>query len=326
MSKLLDNLDKRILLELECQTRVPYSIIAKRIGISKQVLGKRIERLKKEGILLGFWTVMDYHRLGYECATLCLKLNIDPSALASKINSLCKMSNIGWLATCYGKWDLILAIFHESFYELNEDLIKIFKIFKNNLVEYSLFENVENYSFSFRMFFPEKTNLPTFHSGLGEKLQLSPLENRIIQALSKDARGNLVDLSEKVHTSIPTIKKHISGFIKDKIILGFRPNLSFSKLGFTWNTVSFKIDKTQENKIINYFKNCPNITFISRCVGDFMNVDLLSERPEDFNRLINKFRTDMPHIIKSFETSIIIETKINFNFLPRKIKIKAAQK
>jgi DNA-binding Lrp family transcriptional regulator len=56
MSKKLDLLDRKILYELDFNSRIPLSILARKLNISKQVAKYRIDSLVKRDIIKGFYT------------------------------------------------------------------------------------------------------------------------------------------------------------------------------------------------------------------------------------------------------------------------------
>ena len=58
--------DRKILRELFDNARTPYSIIAKRVGLSKEVVNYRVKKLIERGILIRFNTVIDVNRLGWQ--------------------------------------------------------------------------------------------------------------------------------------------------------------------------------------------------------------------------------------------------------------------
>jgi DNA-binding Lrp family transcriptional regulator len=62
----LDDLDKRIILQLCTSSQGSYRQIAKRLGIHPTTLIQRVKRLEELGILKGYRAQVDYLKLGYE--------------------------------------------------------------------------------------------------------------------------------------------------------------------------------------------------------------------------------------------------------------------
>ena len=63
MSIKLDIKDKKILYELDMDARQSISSIAKRVGLSKEVVNYRIRRMEKEGLIDGYYAIIEYSKL-----------------------------------------------------------------------------------------------------------------------------------------------------------------------------------------------------------------------------------------------------------------------
>ena len=63
--KCLDEKDRKILLELDKNSRQTDSEIAKKVRLSKQITNYRIQNLKKKKIISNFYTVVNAGNLGF---------------------------------------------------------------------------------------------------------------------------------------------------------------------------------------------------------------------------------------------------------------------
>ena len=77
-SERLDEIDKKILEMLLMDSRTPLSHISKEVGISSPAIRERINKLKDEGIIKGFSTIIDYKKLGLSL-TAFIGLSMDDS-------------------------------------------------------------------------------------------------------------------------------------------------------------------------------------------------------------------------------------------------------
>ena len=74
----LDVKDKKLLYQLDINSRQTNSEIAKKVGLSKQVVGFRIKRLIKEKLITSFYTIIDISKLGFTVHKNFLRLqNLD---------------------------------------------------------------------------------------------------------------------------------------------------------------------------------------------------------------------------------------------------------
>ncbi|MBI2143762.1 AsnC family transcriptional regulator, partial [Candidatus Woesearchaeota archaeon] len=60
----MDAKDRKILSELDMDARQPLSAIAKKVGLSREVVNYRIRQLERRNIVKGYYTVLDTAKLG----------------------------------------------------------------------------------------------------------------------------------------------------------------------------------------------------------------------------------------------------------------------
>jgi len=63
--KNLDLKDRKILYELDLDSRQSFRSIGKKVGLSKDTVASRIKSLVEEGIIQNFYAVIDAYKLGY---------------------------------------------------------------------------------------------------------------------------------------------------------------------------------------------------------------------------------------------------------------------
>ena len=63
-SRVLDQIDKRILLELMSNGRISNADLAERVGLSASPCWQRVRRLEQDGFILGYATVLNQMLLG----------------------------------------------------------------------------------------------------------------------------------------------------------------------------------------------------------------------------------------------------------------------
>ena len=61
----IDLKDRRILYELDYNSRESLTQIGKKVGLKKDVVSYRIKKLQDEGVIQCFYTVIDAYKLGY---------------------------------------------------------------------------------------------------------------------------------------------------------------------------------------------------------------------------------------------------------------------
>ena len=105
----IDNFDLKILSELEKDSRQPLSNIGKKIRTSQQVMSYRLLSLEKNKVILGYYTVINFVKLGYTSYRTMMRLtNISPKVQEDIIEFLKQNKNISYLAESTGQWDIII--------------------------------------------------------------------------------------------------------------------------------------------------------------------------------------------------------------------------
>ncbi len=103
----IDLKDKKILLELDLNSRTSFSSIAKKVNLSKEVVNYRINRLIENQVITNFTCIIDYSKINVLAFRTFLKLcNLEKEKFEEILNYLKRVSQIGWGVTIIGRWDI----------------------------------------------------------------------------------------------------------------------------------------------------------------------------------------------------------------------------
>ena len=121
MSYTIDQRDKRIMLELDRNSRQSISEISKNSKIPRNIVDYRIRQLVKEKIITKFVTEVALGKIGY----FTYKIYCQISGLSKEVQNnfyrdLIKNKNFTWVAKCEGRWDLLLASYAKNIIEFNK--------------------------------------------------------------------------------------------------------------------------------------------------------------------------------------------------------------
>ena len=104
----LDLKDRKLLYELDANSRQPSAKIAKKIGLSPEVVNYRIKRLEKENIITQYQLIVNIATLNILQFKICLSFQHLKSDELDEINEkIKKISSVKWIISCEGNWDLI---------------------------------------------------------------------------------------------------------------------------------------------------------------------------------------------------------------------------
>src|SRR3989338_958500 len=122
--------DRKILYHLDINSRQSNAEIAKKVGLSKQVVGFRIQRLQREKIISSFHTVIDISKLGFTVHKNFLRLqSIDAQKEQEILDFLTQHPNVVWIASCDGQFDLAFGTWAKDMTFLDRTLREFNKKF-----------------------------------------------------------------------------------------------------------------------------------------------------------------------------------------------------
>ena len=108
----LDAKDRRILGVLFGDARTPFSVVAKRVRLSKEVVNYRVKRLADSGLLVGFNTVLDMKKIGWEMFFVFIRFrNIDIEGESVILAFLKNHPSVAQLFMTMGNYDAIIKVF-----------------------------------------------------------------------------------------------------------------------------------------------------------------------------------------------------------------------
>ena len=314
----IDEKDRKILEELDKDCRKTDSEIAKRVGLSKQVVNYRIKRLIESGLITDFYTVINIGKLGLNSHYIFLQLEkINKEQEEKLIEKLRSLNYIGWLVSGTGRWDIILLIYANSLSEFEELLTKTLSICKNHVHEYNFATLISAEHISYKFLSKTKGD---YGAKQTEKQVFTPLENKdkkILEGISQNARISVVELSNKTKIPIYVIRYHIKNLLKEKIIGGFKPKININKLGLQWHLLLLQlqnISKERKKEFINFCKQHNKIYYVTNVIGLYnIMLDIHVKNTEEFKEVLFELKEKFSDIIRLYESVIIFEEyKINY--------------
>ena len=124
----IDMKDKKILYHLHKDARQSLTQIGKKVGLPKNVVSYRLKRLKNEGVIKNFSTVIDMNKLGYIIIRIhYLFQNVSPEIEKEIVNNFKNNSNVVLVATTNGLFNLKIIIIIKDinkFYQLWQETQK----------------------------------------------------------------------------------------------------------------------------------------------------------------------------------------------------------
>lgn len=114
----MDKIDKQILDILQENARTPLKAIAEKVFLSSPAVSIRIEHLEQQGIIKGFKTTIDQHKLGYHI-TAFINLAMDPTLKPEFYPFIQKEPNVLECNCITGEYSMLLKVAFPSTMDLD---------------------------------------------------------------------------------------------------------------------------------------------------------------------------------------------------------------
>lgn len=313
----LDLKDKKIIYELDLDSKKSSAQIGRKVELSKEVTNYRINNLVKKGFIKYFYTVLNTLALGYYHYKIYLKLqNATPKIEEEIINYFLENKNCIWLGSCSGNWDLAVSLLAKNPTEFTELYQKVVIKYGDYVLEKNILIIDKAPTFN-RAYFSDKINVIEFeYKTKGEKVELDDIDKKILSLITINSRINIVELMNKLNLSRDIVSYRIKKMRKLSIIQGFRTAFNLDKLGYKYYKVLFtfkNINSEKENNFIKFCKQSKNIVQYIKLVGNW-DAEVEFEVTDDLkmHELLLSIRLKFSDIIRNTEQLLIYEKKLNY--------------
>jgi len=303
----VDLKDRKILYELDYDSRQSFSQIGKKVGLHKNVVSYRIKRLMDTGIVRYFYTVIDSFKLGYNSFRIYLVYqNVTPDKRKEIIEYFKNNKFTWWVGSFEGDYDLAVVMWVKDLHDFHvfwdNTLKKYRQYFKDqifcNYVRLHLFRHsfiLKDYPKSDR----EKHEI----TGGGRKVDTDKLDFQILELLSKDARLPTVEIAKKLNSTVDTINNRIKRMIKLDVIQAFRVSINYNKLNYRFFKVNINLNNYNDRgRMINYMKNNPHLIMVDKSIGYYdLELDLWVESLEQFLEIMDDLTMRFPASIRNYK-------------------------
>ncbi len=317
----LDLLDKKILYELDINSSIPITQLAKKLRISKDRANYRINNLIKRGLINKFVTQINPSKLGYFVYKVFIKFqNLTNPKKREILNWMIKDKNIYWIAECQGRWDLNSTVFAKDINEfdliLSKFTTKFGKFIAEQEINTTLKVGVLNKSWI--NLDAKKERTLKYFLGTHQHIKLDNKDVEILKILANNSRINSVQIALKLKTTPRIIIYKIKEMIKKEIILGYSISINYEKIKkqfFKANIYFNFLDNHIKKKIEEYCKTRPNIIYFIFCIGSWpLEIEFNVSDNKEFYEEMNKFRETFPEM-KNYDT-LFFTKEHKFDWMP----------
>jgi Lrp/AsnC family transcriptional regulator for asnA, asnC and gidA len=112
----LDNIDYRLIQDLQNNGRRSNTELARRLGISEATVRRRVRKLEAEGVIR-IVAMLDHHKIGYGVKAIIM-LEVSLSKIEEVVTQLAENHNVHYIVQCTGGYNLLFWVFCHSTEEL----------------------------------------------------------------------------------------------------------------------------------------------------------------------------------------------------------------
>ncbi|MEK6972496.1 MAG: AsnC family transcriptional regulator [archaeon] len=316
----IDLKDRKILAELDLNARMPFSQLAKNVGLSRQVVEYRIDRMKKEGMIFGAKAIFDSVKAGFNWYRIAFRLlNISEKEKNEFIQYLKNNEYVFWLGEVGGNWDIVVNFICKDNFKFNGLFEEIIEKYGAKIRDYEILIYINVCDFNRAYLLPEKKGRNEFFHEMkyDSEIKIDEVDIKIISELSEDAWQTNIELAKKLNLAPNTIKNRIDSMMKSKLLLGFRLFINPSALGYKSHMLFLEINKLdleKEKELHNYLESIPNITFVVKHIGKWrIGLEIETKDEKEFQDIFVNIRGKFSDIITNFELfPLFRDHKINY--------------
>lgn len=311
----LDIKDRKILYQLDLDSRQSFRSIGRKIGLSKDIVASRLKRLQNEGIINACYVYFDAYRLGYTFYRFYFVFQyITPEIRKEIIQGLVNIRHSCFVTTCEGRIELSVyfAVKNEFMSEFEMMWDKFYSRYRNYFARtyFSIWTNVIIYPYSFLINDEGEAradkNCIKRISGK-HRVEVDELDLQILQKLFQDARIPTTKLAESIDVSPGTIAKRIKTLHKKGIIIGYNMDLNFSKLDYNLYKLDIELgNPTYKTKINEYITNNPHVRARYISLGDTADLEYEINLKD-----VNQLHELMEKVTRKYPSSIRTYTYFN---------------
>ncbi len=296
----LDSLDRKLIYELDLNSRQPLSRLAKKLRMSPQRLDYRLKMLEKNKVIIQYIAVVNYRKLGgynyYVCNLRIFGMGSgEEDAILKKLamDPKCTL-----LFKCEGRWDIMIGTVAKDIFEAKETFGKFLKPFKGKVEEKAIVMHIGTYHYGRtyliedqyldgKISFSQDEKREAEYAITGsrtEKAEYDELDIKILEALSSNARMPTIEIAKELKSNPETIAYRIKEMEKKGIIKYYSILMMPESYKHVFYRVYVKADRLsedEEKELADYMRRFQNIFRLVYLFGAYeFAIDLVMNNTE----------------------------------------------
>jgi Lrp/AsnC family transcriptional regulator for asnA, asnC and gidA len=305
----LDVKDRKILYELDIDSRQSFSQLGKKVGLHKDVVAYRVKKLQEKGIIKNFYTHVNEFRIGYSPIKFYFTYqNITPEIKQEIIDYLVKNPYTATVHSAEGQYDLCVISSVENvakFYDIWSNIINKYRDFFSNQI-FCVHNKLIEYKKTFLL--DEKTDKKDDRilfvvSSSDKKIEIDSLDKKILDLLLLNSRIITLEIAQKLNSTVNTINSRIKKLVKTGVILRYTINLDWPKIGYQWYKADIVLKNPEKKQqIVEYIENNPNLFHRIASLG-YVDLELIFilNNANQLHQIMEDLSSKFPDTIRTYK-------------------------
>lgn len=274
----IDLKDRKILSEIDQNSRFFVSDIARKVGLSKDVVKYRLAVLQKKGLIKGYHAYINMSKLGLKHFKVSINLmdvtRKDTDDILNFLKSNHRVFDISELDVI---WDIKFSVMVKTDREF-EEFYDEFKLKFKKYIEISQIAiSTDKKILPKRLLLAgrvkekkEPEDLDYIRINNDQKEDFDDTDLKIIRLIANNARATLLELAKMLDLDSMTIKRRIDALVKSGIIAGFITSIDMRKLGVNTFHIRFTLSDVSIYKQLEaYVMHLPECISVKKAIGGY---------------------------------------------------------
>jgi Lrp/AsnC family leucine-responsive transcriptional regulator len=311
--EIADQVDLELLAELSLNGRESLTLLAQKLGLSKQRLSYRLRALQRRGVLTGFFAIPNIFRLGFDHFRVFVRFQrLTDGGEKELLDHLLTRSDVSWLTQLDGDFDLEFVVWAQgvpAFEAAYDDILGQFgPLFQEKY--FSLATRIEFRPWRFLAADAVAAAEGVVLESRPGPIAIDALDRRLLAELSRNGRLSLAALAARCRISAAAAAQRLRALRRSGAVAGFGAKIDHVLLDRVYRNVFLRLEQPAGaplDRLCSWLRARPEVIFLVKTVGGYdLEVELMTGPGGEFLAFMRRLRTEFAAEIAAFRSVIVL--------------------